>query len=113
MGREFYERVVGFTKRTLKKTISNKLLTQKQLITNLTEVEAVINNHLLVCVDDITSSSPYYHELLSTSLSPYLTEETDLVDFTRKALPNNHCKFKSVGRNTYLNKFWKLWRNEY
>ena len=43
----FYERLVG-SKRAFRKTIDSKLLTQRQLATVLTEVEAVINSHSLV-----------------------------------------------------------------
>lgn len=42
----FYERMVGLTKRSLQKT------TEKQLVMILAEVEAVINSHPLVYVDD-------------------------------------------------------------
>ena len=40
----FYERLVGLTKRALRKTIGTRSLTEKQLITVLTEVEAVVNS---------------------------------------------------------------------
>lgn len=44
----FYERMVGLTTRALRKTIGNKRLTQRQLVTILTEVEAVINRFMLM-----------------------------------------------------------------
>ena len=47
----FYERLVGLTKRALKKIIGKKCLTDRQLATILTEVEAVINSRPLVYVD--------------------------------------------------------------
>ena len=37
----FYERLIGLTKRALKKTIGKKCLTERQLTTILTETEAV------------------------------------------------------------------------
>jgi len=43
----FYEWLVGLTKRALRKTIGIQSLTQRQLSTVLTEVEAVINLHPL------------------------------------------------------------------
>ena len=54
----FYERLVGLTKRILRKTIGNKHLTQGQLVTILSEVETVINNGPLVYVDEDINSSP-------------------------------------------------------
>ena len=54
----FYERLVGLTKRALRKTIGIRSLTERQLSTILTEVEAV-NSRPLVYVDsDINSSFP-------------------------------------------------------
>ena len=48
----FYQRLVGITKMSLKKTIEKLYLTQTQLQTIITEVEAVINSGPLVYVDD-------------------------------------------------------------
>ena len=44
----FYERLVGITKRVLKKTLGNQYLTEKQLTTILVETEAVVNSCPLV-----------------------------------------------------------------
>ena len=49
-----YERLVG---RALRKAIGNQCLTEKQLVTVLTEVESVINSRPLVYVDDDINSS--------------------------------------------------------
>ena len=45
----FYKRLVGLTKRALRKTIGIRSLTERQLSTILTEVEAVVNLRPLVC----------------------------------------------------------------
>lgn len=74
----FYERLVGLTKRALCKTIGLRNLTEKQLITVLTEVEAVVNSRLLVYVDnDINSSF-----LISPMSFLSLTRNHFILDFT-------------------------------
>ena len=53
----FYERLVGITKRVLRKILGVSCLTLSQLTTILTEVEMVVNSRPLVYVgDDINSS---------------------------------------------------------
>ena len=37
--------IVGLTKRTLHKTIGNKCLTEKELVTVLAEIETLMNSH--------------------------------------------------------------------
>jgi len=48
----FYERLVGMVKRSMKKTVGRKQYSLDQLITLLTEIEAVLNTRPLtyVCV---------------------------------------------------------------
>ena len=48
----FYERLVALVKRSLQKRIGRKRLTLDQLVTILTEVEAIINTHPLRYVYD-------------------------------------------------------------
>ena len=48
----FYERLVGITKMSLRKSIGRVSLTSSQLQTILTEIKAVINTRPLVYVDN-------------------------------------------------------------
>ena len=78
----FYERLVGLTKRALRKTIGTRYLTQRQLATVLTEVKAVINTRPLVYVDDDINSSViltpmHFLSLHSSNVIPDLTEDND------------------------------------
>ena len=53
---DFYERLVGIVKRSLRKAIGKVCLTSEQLLTILKEAEAVINSRPLVYVgEDINS----------------------------------------------------------
>ena len=53
----FYERLVGLVKRSLRKTVGRKLLSDDQMHTVVKEVESVVNSRLLVYVgDDIDST---------------------------------------------------------
>ena len=83
----FYERLVGLTKRALKKTIGTKCFTQRQLTTILTKVEAVINSQPLVYDKDninssVTLSPMDFLSLHSLHVTPDLANEE--VSFTRK-----------------------------
>ena len=92
----FYERLVGITKRALRKTLGNNCLTEKQLKTVMAEVETVmaevetvmaevetvVNTHPLVYVnDDIDSSTvitpSHFLSLHSQSIIPDLAGDSE------------------------------------
>lgn len=78
----FYKRLIGLTKRALQKTIGNRCLTQRQLVTVLTEVEAIINTHPLVYIDDDINSNVIltpmnFLSLQSSRVIPDLLEDND------------------------------------
>ena len=77
-----YERLVGITKRTLRKMLGSKCLTEKQLSTILVEVEAVVNTCPLVYVDeDINSSMVFtpadFLSLHSQHVIPDMVEDAE------------------------------------
>jgi len=53
----FYGRLVGLSKRSLRKTLGSQCLTEKLLVTYLTEIEGVVYSRSLVYVDDDITSS--------------------------------------------------------
>ena len=114
----FYERYVDLTKRALWKTVGSKLLTQRQLVTILIEVEAVINSRPLVYIDDdinssITLSPTDFLLLHSNNVIPDLVEESDReFDITRASSSEQLLEIWKCGQR-YLNEFWKSWRHEY
>lgn len=78
----FYERLVGITKRVLKKTLGNQCLTEKQLTTILVEAEAVVNSGPLVYVDEDINSSmvltpSYFISLRSQHIIPDIVNDSD------------------------------------
>ena len=87
----FYEWLIDLTKRSLRKTIGNKRLSQRQLVTILAEVEAVINSRPLVYIDDDINSSHAitpidFLSLHNSHVVPDLTEEIDPeFDFSKRS----------------------------
>ena len=79
----FYERLVGITKRALRKTLGVNCFTLTQLTTILTEVEAVVNSRPLAYVaDDIESChvlvpSDFLSMSSNNVIQGYSSEEKD------------------------------------
>ena len=115
----FYERLVGLTKRALRKTIGTRSLTQRQLSTILTEVEAVINSRPLVYVDsdlnsNIALTPSHFLSLHSNCVIPDLTEEID-PEFDASKIVSSSQQLLEIWKRgqKLLNQFWNVWRQEY
>ena len=79
----FYERLVGMVKRHLKKVTRRKHFTLEQLVTLLTEIEAVLNSRPLTYVyKDLGSGivSTRSHFLVSIRK---IVRTTDYVDYSK------------------------------
>ena len=85
----FYERLIGLVKRSLGKAIGKLCLTYEQLLTILTEVEAIINSRPLVYIDDDINSNicltPSHYLTLNPQIGiPTCDIDTEDNDFSPK-----------------------------
>ena len=111
----FWERLIGITKTTLKKTLGRSYVTMDKLQTVLTEVEAIMNDrpltHVSSSVADPEPLTPS-HLLLGRRLTalpyPDVTIDADVQQLT----PSTARKQVSV-LHELLDKFWTRWRSEY
>ena len=120
----FYERLVGLTKRALKKAVGKTCLTEKQLVTILAEVEAVVNSRPLVYVDDDINSvhvltpsdflSMNPNHVIPDSISSCKDGDTQDTDYTEGKVSTTD-KLLDIwkGGQRKLNEFWNLWKNDY
>ncbi|KAK3748163.1 hypothetical protein QZH41_017992, partial [Actinostola sp. cb2023] len=116
----FYERLVGMTKRCLKKTIGKASLNVIELYTVLTEVEAVLNSRPLtypyVEINDDPPLTPSHflcgHRLLTLpdsngqgrEIDPeYNPSETSAKDLNKRAKYHEYV----------IQAFWRRWQQEY
>ncbi|VDM94211.1 unnamed protein product, partial [Onchocerca ochengi] len=112
-----YERMIGFTKQVLKRAIGRKLLKERELITLIVEIEAILNSLPLTYVgfDDYRIIRPI--DFLSPNASldiPTNADSKDSDEYTPYSL-NMKTKLIKYWSNTLLSLdvFWKLWEEEY
>ena len=109
----FYERLVGLTKRSLRKSLGKSKLSNKELITIITEIEAIINSRPLTYVDaDINSgyalTPSHFISLNQKTGCPNIdTGDVNLVDSSTKLI-----EMWKRGQNR-LDNFWNVWSTEY
>ena len=107
-----YERLVGLTKRTLRKVIGRTFLTIENFRTLLVEVEAVNNSRPLTYVDaDGGHSITPAHFMNTAQITfPYVSsgDEFDPVQTTATTLKRKLKKLESL-----ITQYWNVWRKEY
>jgi hypothetical protein len=114
----FYERLVGIVKRSLRKSLGQKLLTLIQMQTLVKEVEAVVNTRPLVYVDgDIDSNitlTPSHFLTLNPSIGvPEPNWDGKDPDYDKKGASSVELlKIWKKGQKL-LNEFWRIWREDY
>ena len=108
----FYERLVGITKRSLKKSLGRSKVNEQQLSTVLVETEAVINRRPLVYVEnDINSRALTPADFLTMN---YYAGIPDIeIDYSPEETSGEKLlKIWKRGQDL-LNYFWKVWSTEY
>ena len=109
----FYERLVGMTKRALRKSLGRSKANSVELATLLTEVEAILNCRPLVYLnDDINSGEAitpaHFLSLNNRTGLPDIIEEYHPKEFSWDLIVANWRKGQAK-----LNAFWETWVAEY
>ena len=106
-----FERIVRSVKRCLKKTLGKGRLTYEELLTVLTEVEAVINNRPLSYLEEndvaqpLTPSHLFCGRRLFDRPKTCASEPIEMV--------GEHVRKRVKLLNTMMDHFWNRWKNEY
>ena len=111
-----FERMIGLTKRCLRKLVGRTTLTYEELLTAVAEVEMVLNSRPLsyVSSDDIEEPLTPSHLLVGRRIlglpeDPCYEVSSDPdFDVTPKTLDKRMQHLSQI-----LNHFWRRWRSEY
>ena len=117
----FYERLVGSSKMSLRKSIGKKCLTSMQLQTFLTETEAVLNSRPLVYIGEdlndrtVITPSHFLTPNQKTGTPQLANDQDEIQDPDYQQNPSSAEILLTTwkkGQNM-LESFWKTWRNDY
>ena len=112
-----FERMVRSTKRCLRKMIGQAKFSFDELLTAVTEVEAIVNSRPLsyVTSDDVDEPLTPSHLLIGRrvlSLPDDLSYHGEITVSDFKVTPTSLSR-RVKYLNGVLNQFWRRWRNEY
>ncbi|VDM94746.1 unnamed protein product, partial [Onchocerca ochengi] len=111
-----YERIIGLTKKAMKRAIGRRLLWERELITLITEIEGILNTRPLTYInfDDYVIVRPTDFISPNASLVTPFTNNDNQEEFIPHRL-NNKEKLIRHWLNTLkvLDIFWETWKNEY
>ena len=109
----FYERLIGITKRSLRKSFGKSTLNRIELVTLLTETEGTINRRPLLYVSDDINSS----QVITPAHFTIINHKTGAPDVEEEFYPEQNLSETLLGTwkrgQYYLNQFWEIWLSEY
>ena len=112
----FWERLIGLTKRAIKKTLGRASITLTELQTLIVEVEAILNDRPITYVSsdaaDLEPLTPFHllHGRRITSL-PYPVTGDDHLDLDYGSASD--MRRRASTQACILERFWRRWRHEY
>ncbi|MCP9264732.1 Integrase core domain containing protein [Dirofilaria immitis] len=111
-----YERLIGLTKVALTKAIGRRLLTEKEMMTLITEIEGILNTRPLTYVgfDDYRIVRPIDFILPTASLHmpiKYENHEEEYTPYVLNTRDNLIKQWSSILK--VLDAYWKFWREDY
>ena len=109
----FYERLVGITKRSIRKSLGRCKVTGEQLRTLLAETEAIVNSRPLLYLDDDINSAEAITPSHFTSLN-FRTGVPEIHDnfYPEETSLNVLLETWKKGQARLTN-FWNIWSSEY
>uniref|UniRef100_A0AAF5PKS8 DUF5641 domain-containing protein n=1 Tax=Wuchereria bancrofti TaxID=6293 RepID=A0AAF5PKS8_WUCBA len=111
-----YERLIGLTKRALRRAIGRKLLKEGELITLIVEIEGILNTRPLTYVgfDDYRIIRPIDFISPMASLDLPINYDSHQDEYTPYTIKTKDTLVKYwTSTLTTLDVFWKLWKEEY
>ena len=107
-----FEHIVQMTKRCLKKIIGRAKLTYDELVTAVTEVEAVINSRPLLYISSDDMDEPLTPAHLLVGRRMFSLPDGLVTDDEFDVSPE-HLTKRMLFLNKVVNNFWKRWEKEY
>ena len=109
-----FERMIQSVKRCLRKVLGNSKLTQDELYSTLTEIEATINSRPLTYQYELGEALTPSHLLYGRRLSPFsLNVEANDISDTESEISHDSVTKRFLYLQRKLNSFWNRWSKEY
>ena len=109
----FYERLVGITKRSLRKDLGTAKVTRIELTTLITEIEAIVNSRPLTYVENEIDSGMSLTPAHFLSINHKTGSHDIELSYTPDQDTGDHLLEIWKKGQDYLKNFWRCWLSEY